>query len=182
MATLILDTTTNKIEKIINKKYEILNYDNPILRKTMPVFDFSLEDPIDLASKLKAAMNPKIAFGLAAPQIGIETRAFIMRSETEYFYVFNPEILWKSSEMIKEKEACLSDRYLVAQVNRPKKIEVLFYTEKGEKVQMFLEDIAARIFLHEYDHLNGILFTDHVKPLALKFARNKQNKVLKKLK
>jgi peptide deformylase len=79
-----------------------------------------------------------------------------------------------------KKEGCLSFPGLSLKVPRQDTINAVYYTEFGEKKTMEFSGITAQCFQHELDHMDGILFTQHVKPLALKMAKKKQDKVIKK--
>jgi peptide deformylase len=86
-----------------------------------------------------------------------------------------------SANKVKEKEGCLSYPGLFLNVERPEWIEVEFLNEHGEKQEMRLEGLTARCFMHEMDHMNGIHYTNYVKPLALKMSRQKATKLVKKI-
>jgi peptide deformylase len=110
--------------------------------------------------------------GIASPQIGVSKRIFIMASQPNKRYpnapkmqpkaIINPEILSYGNEVEKDWEGCLSLPNVRATVPRATKIEVRYTTAKGEEVQEVLEGFLARIFQHEFDHLNGKVFIDRV--------------------
>jgi peptide deformylase len=83
--------------------------------------------------------------------------------------------------VVKDKEGCLSYPALFLNVDRPSWIEAEFTDEFGDVNQVKLHGLSARCFLHELDHLNGIRYTNHVKPLALKMARQRATKMVKKI-
>jgi peptide deformylase len=109
--------------------------------------------------------------GIAAPQIGITKRVFILREGKKNYKVFvNPEIVWKSDEVGTGKtrkgdpflEGCLSIPYYYGAVIRPLAVEITYFDERGKPHRARLEEPFSRYVQHEHDHLNGILFTDHV--------------------
>ena len=119
--------------------------------------------------------------GLAANQIGLTKRVFVMGSEhipgfPKPFAVFNPVILNASEETALDKEGCLSYPDLWLSIKRPAVIEVRYQTSDGVVVEAALSGLIARCFQHELDHLNGICFVDIVSPLKLKLALNKLRK------
>lgn len=175
------DTETGTLIQEQDFIYEILNYKHPFLRKTVKDFDPTEHDPKVLKKNFVATMKRYPSFGLSAPQVGIDARFFVMLHNEDFLCVINPEITFKSEIIVKDKEGCLSDMYMMAPVSRPKWISVKFLDENLQHQEMNLEDMSARIFLHEFDHLQGILFTDLLKPVTLQLARDKQSKFLRKI-
>jgi len=154
----------------------------------VPVLVTSEEDKEHLAtlvSNLKDTMCAHRALGVAAPQIGVVVRAFVIRKDPEdvldennYQFVMNPQILEFTSELVAEEEGCLSFRGISVRVERPTTINVHYLNEDGEPVQEWMVGLKARSFLHEFDHLNGKTFLDRVgnvtKKLALRQLGKKQ--------
>lgn len=100
--------------------------------------------------------------GLSANQIGINERVFVMMSDIETeetITCFNPKIIKESKEMISYKEGCLSYPDVFLDIERPSKIVVKYEDEGKELHKIKLEGFIARIFQHEYDHMEGIDFT-----------------------
>jgi peptide deformylase len=113
--------------------------------------------------------------GLAGPQIGLMQRIFVVHIDGDEPRAFlNPSIIETSQETAKYEEGCLSVPGIWADVIRPKKIKVQAWNEKGRAFTMEAEGLLARVILHEYDHLEGILFIDRL-PEA------KKQKVLDKI-
>lgn len=104
--------------------------------------------------------------GLAAPQVGISKRFFVMNAGDKLRKVINPEILTAGSAMSEMEEGCLSIPGIHKKVRRPRRISVRYTNENGETVEEELKDFPARVFQHEYDHLDGILFVDRLTPVA----------------
>lgn len=153
---------------------KIIQSGNPTLRaKSKPVssVDKKVKDLIqDLKDTLAIQKDPE-GVGLAAPQIGRNLQVFICNFKDFYRVVINPKILeiTEMSKAEREKkskreilEGCLSLPYYYGPLKRAKKIKVEYINEQGEKITEEFADFDAQIILHEIDHLNGILFIDHL--------------------
>jgi peptide deformylase len=110
--------------------------------------------------------------GLAANQVGVPYRVFAMRGQPQNFVCFNPRIVLPSSEQIILDEGCLSFPGLVVKVKRPRHIRVRFDTPNGDTRTETFIGMSARVFQHELDHLNGLLYFNKAnryhKEIALK--------------
>lgn len=110
--------------------------------------------------------------GLAAPQVGISKRIFVFKTDREYVswsgtapvfqMVINPVIHWRSPETVSWEEGCLSLPGLYGYVERAASVNVSYFTPLGYKRSETLQGMQARIFQHEYDHLDGILFPQRI--------------------
>lgn len=118
-------------------------------------------------------MKQAHGIGLAANQIGISKRFFVLQIEDKVKKIINPEIIEKSTELVEIEEGCLSIPGIYKPVIRPNKIKVKYLNEEGNEVIEELEDIWARAFLHELDHLDGVLFVDKITPTAKSLIRKK---------
>lgn len=155
-------------------------FPDPILKKQMPIFDFDnpVMDPIELEKNLIDFMFKNKGIGLAANQVGIETRVFVMGHVDNPQLAkgfFNPEIISCSDKIIEMEEGCLSFPRLFVKIKRPKFIIAKWQTSKGEWEQGQIEDYDCKCFLHEFDHLIGITFKDRVSNLKWNLA-NKRKK------
>ncbi|MBN1298871.1 MAG: peptide deformylase, partial [Actinobacteria bacterium] len=112
----------------------------------------------------------------AAPQIGVLKRVIVVFDGEKFETFINPEITILDSNETVEEEGCLSVYSVKNEVSRPKKILFKAQNLKGQNVTIEAEDISARIFLHEVDHLNGVLFIDHLKPSERKEFLSKINR------
>ncbi|MDV0443685.1 Peptide deformylase [Methanocorpusculaceae archaeon Cs1] len=108
--------------------------------------------------------------GLAAPQVGVPQRFFVMDAGDKLRKVINPEILSSGNSTSEMEEGCLSIPGVHKKVRRPKRIMVRYQNETGETVEEELKDFPARVFQHEYDHLDGVLFVDRLTPIARKMV------------
>jgi peptide deformylase len=132
----------------------------PILTTPTEPFDFlnSPENPQDIAMELLKTMNDNNGIGLAANQIGKPYRVFAIRGFPENYVCFNPRIVHMSEEKIYLEEGCLSFPNLIVKVKRPKQIRVRFQTPSGVVDTKVFDGLTARVFQHELDHLDGVLF------------------------
>lgn len=137
---------------------------DPILRaKAAPVrvFDAALAE---LAQDMLETMDDAPGVGLAAPQVGVSTRLFVYDSGEpgERGAICNPEITWRSEELVEMEEGCLSIPEAYFPVTRPASVTVEGVGVDGQPLTITADDVLARIFQHEIDHLDGILFIDHL--------------------
>ncbi len=139
---------------------------DPILREKCKTIDIIDKNIIKIASDMIDTVTDEeiSGVGLAACQIGILKRIIVVYTGEKFETFINPEIQIIDNTPVKELEGCLSLYSVKTVVLRPKKIIFKALNLKGKEVEIEAEDIAARIFLHEVDHLNGILFIDHLKP------------------
>ena len=171
--------------------YELIDPNEPILQEVLPdiTFEelkekFGLE-PKELFDNLGEAMTKYKGIGLSANQCGLPIRAFVMMTDLDKkaaTIFFNPKITNTSEETELFVEGCLTYPNLFLNIRRPKQISFEFMDVNGEQRQAQFSGITARIFQHEYDHLQGINFTDRVSKLRLDMAKKKQKKLFKKYK
>lgn len=152
---------------------EIVTLPNPVLRhKTQPVktFDTELQQLIDaMIDKMREANG----VGLAAPQVDYSYRMAVIETlpkvdeegneiegSRELFVIVNPEIIWKSPELVDGVEGCLSIPGYLGEVARHESIRVRAQDRNGKKIRLRLSGWTARIFQHEIDHLDGVLYID----------------------
>ena len=164
---------------------EIRKYGDPLLRQraeTVTVFDEKLAR---LAADMMETMAAANGVGLAGNQVGVLKRIFV--ADTAGFEitgkklaVVNPEVVYHSPEEAAAEEGCLSIPGLYALVRRPKKIKLAGQNLKGEKMELDAEEMIARVFSHETDHLNGVLFIDHLSPLERDLLKGKLSELKKK--
>ncbi|MDR0584407.1 MAG: peptide deformylase [Treponema sp.] len=154
---------------------QILTLGNELLRqKAAPVTNIDGELAKTALEMIEALKDGK-GVGLAGPQVGISQRIFVVHIEGDVPRVFiNPSILETSQEMVKYEEGCLSVPGIWIEVMRPKSVKVQAWNEKGRPFTLETDGILARVILHEYDHLEGILFIDRL-------PEPKRNRILAKL-
>lgn len=112
-----------------------------------------------LLDDMKETLHIEEGAGLAAPQVGVLRRIAVVEYEDQYFELINPVILKSSGETV-EEEGCLSVIGIRGKVKRPETITVQYVDRNGKRHKQEVKDMIARIFCHEIDHLDGILFTD----------------------
>lgn len=147
-------------------------YGHPILSKVAEPILSITEDLKSLAQKMTQTMGALDGYGLAAPQVHLSIRFFIIRrpffdkegnlelKEVKFF--INPEISLPSEETCKFVEDCLSIPTIEAEVERPKEVTVNYTNLEGEPIKERVAGLEARIIQHEMDHLNGILYLDRL--------------------
>jgi peptide deformylase len=169
----------------IRKKIEIFPLvpeTHPALKMRLPEFDFTNTDvnASDFASSLVETCKKHNGLGLSANQCGYNYRVFVMGSGDEYVAFFNPKILSQSEDTSKMEEGCLSYMDLFLNIERPNVIEVEYQDFTGAVKTAKFAGLTARCFQHELDHMNGIVYTMHVKPLAMQMAMKKRSKLADK--
>lgn len=179
---LTIDTTAGiqPIERI--DPLRIFGEDYFMLGQKIPEYTGGFPAPalVTLAKRLKMTMKLYSGLGLSANQCGVAERIFVIGTDDFQLVCVNPKVI-DQGPAVKDKEGCLSYPGLFLNVERPSWIEAEFTDEFGEVKQVKLHGLSARCFLHELDHLDGIRYTSHVKSLALKMARQKANKIVKKI-
>ena len=151
---------------------ELVYYPNEILANICVEADFENIDIAKDAYQMFQIMKDNNGIGLAASQVGLNYRMFIM----ENLVIVNPTIKEKSSEIIKEIEGCLSFPQLWMKVARAKTIVANFFDENGvEKTEEF-SDIYSKCFQHEFDHLDGVCFNQKVSRIVFEMAKKKRKK------
>lgn len=152
---------------------------NPILKQCAEQWNFDLDkNAEEVESEMIQLMESFNGIGLAGNQVGLLKRVFVikLKDSSEPFAVFNPTVISASDELQDSEEGCLSFPDLWLGVKRPKKIEAAYLDKYGNECKITLSGIDARCFLHELDHLNGIVFTEKVSQMKLILARKKQRK------
>ena len=152
---------------------EIVTLPAPILRqKTRPVTDFGPELQ-ELIDNMIETMRSANGVGLATPQIGRSLRMAIIEDlpkedeegheipdSRDLYVIVNPDIVWESRTVVDGIEGCLSIPGYLGEVERAESIRVRGQDRHGNKIRLRLKEWTARIFQHEIDHLNGVLFID----------------------
>lgn len=136
----------------------IQNGDPTLRRKSFEVTDFG-EKTHQLLDDMKDTLIKANGAGLAAPQVGVLRRIFLVSAEGKYYECINPQIISQSGEQIGE-EGCLSVRGKYGTVKRPMKVTVTAQDRYGKQFTVKASGFLARAFCHENDHLDGILYID----------------------
>lgn len=170
------------MKNTINKTM-ILQKENKTLREiAKEIKDFKSPETKLLIGKMVTAMFGELdGIGIAAPQIGISKKIFLVAKDVlypenlelavknkeprkkEYFVFINPTIKKMSTKKVKDVEGCLSVRGIYGEVVRPEKVTIEYFDELGNKKTRGASGLLARVIQHEIDHLGGILFIDKAK-------------------
>ena len=136
---------------------------DPVLRESSKDVEKIDKAVLDLVSDMLDTLQDEGGLGLAAPQIGITKRVIIVRFEDKVETYINPRIEAMDDKLVEGDEGCLSIYSIQGfQVKRSARIRVEALNLKGEPVEFDAEGMLARIFQHEVDHLNGVLFIDRL--------------------
>ena len=158
---------------------------DPILTKGLEEFDFEkvkeiFADAADLKEQMVDLMVKHKGIGLSACQVGLNMRCFVIGETKESaIMVINPKILGFGEETELAPEGCLSFPDMFLQITRPSQVSAEWLDEHGEKQSGTLDGYGARCFLHEFDHLNGVVFRDKVSRLKWERAQKKKSKITK---
>ncbi|HEY7211112.1 MAG TPA: peptide deformylase [Bryobacteraceae bacterium] len=162
----------------------ILKYGEPILEQSAEaVTEFDTAELRELIADMWETMYAAKGVGLAAPQIGLKKRISVIdisvgEDETKKIVIINPEVIAREGKQTGE-EGCLSIPGFREQVTRANKVKIRAQNEKGEAFEMDGEELLARAFEHEIDHLNGTLFISHLSALKRDIIRRKIKKMQK---
>ena len=156
------------------------------LKKQVQPFDFEKHNAVELAQSMVDIMKEHRGIGISANQVGLDAQIFVMQptnhKELKHaFAVVNPVIQKISQETDLKYEGCLSYPNLFLKVQRPIKLVAQFLDADAKECIIELDGYDARVFLHEYDHLQGIEFTDRVSKLKLEMAKKKKTKLEKRI-
>jgi peptide deformylase len=169
--------------------YPIVIYGHPILRKVTEEIDKDYPGLDQFISDLFETMHNSEGMGLAAPQVGKSIRIFVVDGTpltedepelADFKKVFiNANIVERSGELQLISEGCLSIPNLREEVNRESHIRIEYYDENWQFHDEEYDNYKARIIQHEYDHLDGILYTDKLPPLRKRLIKSKLTAITK---
>ena len=161
-------------------KLKLIPWDDSKLKKSVPEFEIESMSEQERAEVIVALRNFQKAnggMGLSAIQLGLPIRLFILGLEKGAEHdCWNPELLGSSDTKISWDEGCLSYPNFYVKIHRPEWVQVAFTNTLGKKEEHTFYGMTARVWQHEFDHQNGILFTDRASPVYMKqaFARKKK--------
>lgn len=169
--------------------YPVVVYGHPVLKKVAAEVERDYPELKQLIDDMFETMYAAEGVGLAAPQIGKSIRVFVIdgaplaEDEPEFAnfkrVFINPKIIEKDGELVPMNEGCLSIPNIREEVKRESHIRVQYYDENWELHDETFEGYKARVFLHEYDHLDGILFVEKINPLRKRLIKGKLNDISK---
>ncbi|ODT87728.1 peptide deformylase [Phenylobacterium sp. SCN 70-31] len=159
---------------------EIITVPNPLLKQVSAPVERVDDDLRALMDDMLETMYDAPGIGLAAIQIGVAKRVIVMDlaregEEKQPRFFVNPEILWASDDTAPYEEGCLSVPEFYDEVERPANVKLRYLNYQGETVEEDAEGLYAVCIQHEMDHLNGVLFIDHL-------SRLKREQAVKKVK
>jgi peptide deformylase len=172
----------------------IVAYGDPVLKRLADNIEQGHEGLQELIDNMIETMHQAAGVGLAAPQVGHSLRLFVVDASPfgedeedeesqrvkDFQEVFiNAEILESTGEPWPFQEGCLSIPNIREEVNREPRIKIRYLDREWNEQVRELEGYAARIVQHEYDHIEGILFIDHLKPLKKRFLKKKLTEISK---
>jgi peptide deformylase len=163
---------------------EILVVPDPVLKKVSARVDVVDDELRALMDDMLETMYAAPGVGLAAIQVGVPKRVIVMdiaraEEEKQPRYFINPEILWASEETAPYEEGCLSVPEIYDEVERPARVKIRYQNYRGETVEEEAEGLFAVCIQHEMDHLDGVLFIDHLSRLKREQAVKKVKKQAK---
>ena len=161
----------------------LLYYPNKMLSKTLNEVNIdNLDfDPKEIKEQMLDIMLSNMGIGLAANQVGLEQRLFVMgNTRDDAVLCINPTVIQYTEETQLDYEGCLSFPGINILVQRPRDVLVEYYNEHLEKVRTVASDYSARLYMHELDHLNGITFKDRVSKLKWNLAEKKAKKLVRR--
>ncbi len=167
--------------------YPIVAYGDPVLRKVAQPIEKDSMDVKKLSEEMFETMYESAGVGLAAPQIGMSIRLFVVDGAPmdeeklkNFKKVFiNPELLTEEGKEWAYEEGCLSIPGIRADVNRQEQLTIRYFDTDWNQFTETYDGIAARIIQHEYDHLEGVLFTDYLSPVKKRLIKSRLNDISK---
>jgi peptide deformylase len=158
--------------------------DKRLLTASKPVKKIDAEVK-KLVADMFETMYDAPGVGLAAIQLGVPLRVVTIdatrgEEEKKPIALINPELLWTSDGKSTMEEGCLSIPEYADEVERPERIKARFMNLEGQTVEVEAEGLFARVFQHELDHLNGVLFIDHLSKLKRDMVKKKFAKAAKR--
>jgi peptide deformylase len=167
-------------------KLKIIQYPNPMLAeksKKISIIDDSIRNlAADMAETMKTyGSEEEAGVAIAAVQVGVPIRMTVVREDDEpngYFVLINPEVVKGSKKELTDIEGCMSVPLKYGKVARAEKLKVKGLDLDGRRIEVKAEGLMARILLHEIDHMNGLLFLNHVEPGEL-YRLNEEGKLVK---
>ncbi|MCC6753521.1 MAG: peptide deformylase [Saprospiraceae bacterium] len=167
----------------------IVLYGNPVLQRKAQTVDPGLQGLSKLIEDMWETMYFAKGVGLAAPQVGMSLRLFVVDSRSYYGdedggggmkkVFINAELLDASGANWNFEEGCLSIPKINADVERRQRIRLRYFDQQFEMHEEEFDDMNARIILHEYDHIEGVLFIERINPLRRRMLQSKLDKIRK---
>jgi peptide deformylase len=145
--------------------YHIVEIGDNVLREKAVVVPKITRNVLKLLDNMAKTMYSARGVGLAAPQVGVSKRVIVVDAGEGLLELINPEIIFAEGEQV-DSEACLSIPGLTGEVVRAHSVQVKYLNRSGKDITIRAEGFPARVFQHEIDHLDGILFIDRARNVA----------------
>lgn len=159
--------------------YEIKVYGAPELKKVSTEVEEINNEILEILENMVETMHEAQGVGLAAPQVGINKRMFVIDvGDGKIRKVINPKLEYLG-EILDGEEGCLSVPGIHKNVKRSEKVRATYTNEKGEKIVEEAEGLLSIAFQHEYDHLDGILYIEKIAPVAKRMIAKKLQNIAK---
>lgn len=157
---------------------ELVPCNDPILRSSIEKFNFEnpQTDPIELAHILAQAVIKYDGLGISANQLGLPYRTFAIKAE-QIIVCYNPMVVDAGEETVYLEEGCLSFPNLYVKIKRPRRIKVRYTEPNGNVVTRKFDGMTARVFLHELDHLDGVVHLSRAHPVHVQQAKSRAKKL-----
>lgn len=167
--------------------YPIVVYGDPVLKKKATDIVKGEIDVVQLSEDMFETMEGASGIGLAAPQIGKSIRMFVVDGRPieeegmeDFKKVFiNPKMIEETGEKWPFEEGCLSIPNIREEVSRNERILIHYFDENWNEHKEEFDGMKARIIQHEYDHIEGVLFTDYLSPLKKRMLKGKLQNITK---
>ncbi len=167
--------------------YPIVAYGDPVLRKVCKTIDKDYPNLSDVINNMYETMYAAKGIGLAAPQVGMDIRIFIvdgtamegMNCENFKRTFINAEIIEETGDLWTYNEGCLSIPDVHEDINRKGTIKIRYYDEDWNEHEEEYDGMTARIIQHEYDHIEGVLFTDYLSAMKKRILKGKLSGIAK---
>jgi peptide deformylase len=161
-------------------------YGDPVLRRQSEPVETVGDDTMELIQSLMETVDHAAGLGLAAPQIGVTKRVIVVvhidgEGRRQHLALINPEIVSACGEEIGE-EGCLSIPGIYSNVKRPESVVVQGLDAEGSEISIEAKGVMARAFLHEIDHLDGVMFVDKIGMVKRSLLKRKLNEIRKRSK
>jgi peptide deformylase len=167
----------------MSDKLHVVPPSHPAFTKQIEQFEFDGDTDVkQLSADMIEMMQKANAAGLAANQLGLEHRVFVLNTTPKPLVCFNPKIVHYSEKFAVKEEGCLTFPGLFVKIRRPSWVRVRFHDVKGELQTETLNGLVARAFQHELDHLDGINYMSRAKKIHMDQAKRKQKLIDRKLK
>ena len=155
---------------------QIITFGDELLRQKAEKIQKIDDEITNIAMQMLELIKRDKGVGVAGPQVGFMKRIFVTHIDGDEQRVFiNPSILETSHKTVKNEEGCLSVPGIYSNVIRYEKIKIQAWNEKGRPFTLETSGLLARVIQHEYDHLNGVIFLDHI-------PENKRERLISKYK